>query len=273
MKTINGFFTYPEKLKDCNQEELEDLHHNFWQVKTDCFPGVYIRQCKIKGLNAEQGKALMMSIWRKHHVVRATPVVKVAPTVNLAAKKTVKKVWRNRSYQSWMILFIFVLSLATAFLIFVGMNEVWGEPVTPFLGDVIKVRVSPVTFTEQELKSFLEPTKAEAKTEPKVLGESTSDKDALIEKILDHIHMHESTNGTNNNPNALHNICKRKGLKNEYGYGGMAHKWCFEDDRGTVKKALINEYWDQFNGNAKMILCHYNIGGKHTDCDYVADWK
>lgn len=108
---MNGFYTYPtskhpEKLKNFRDGEAADLRHYFHVVKTDVFPYVYVRSCKIDGMNKEKVEALLMSIWRKHHVVRATPVIKVAPAVSLATKKTAKKVGRHPLF--WPVLLLII---------------------------------------------------------------------------------------------------------------------------------------------------------------------
>jgi len=89
--------------------------------------------------------------------------------------------------------------------------------------------------------------------------------------LVDYIHTKESTKGKNTNPNALHNYCKSLGKSNEYGYGGMRLKMCFDSEKAA--KAWVTlwlaEKLETFNGNVGMTLCYYNLGEKITNCSYA----
>jgi len=93
--------------------------------------------------------------------------------------------------------------------------------------------------------------------------------------MVEYIHKKESTNGKNTNPQALHNLCKAQGKSNEYGYGGMRLKMCFDSEKAA--KAWVTlwlaEKLELFNGNVGMTLCYYNLGEKITNCDYAQGYK
>lgn len=102
--------------------------------------------------------------------------------------------------------------------------------------------------------------------------------ETLNSNILDmvkYIHKKESTSGKNTNPNALHNYCKAQGKSNEYGYGGMRLKMCFDSEKAA--KAWVTlwlaEKLELFNGNVGMTLCYYNLGEKITNCPYAEGYE
>lgn len=78
------------------------------------------------------------------------------------------------------------------------------------------------------------------------------------------IHLKESSNGKNTNPNALHNICKAKGKSNEFGYGGMLMMICFDSFEESVR--VVDAWLTKRDNEA---LCYYNLGIKTSDCDYI----
>jgi hypothetical protein len=83
-------------------------------------------------------------------------------------------------------------------------------------------------------------------------------------KQLAHIRLKESSNGTNKNPNALHNICKAQGKSNEFGYGGMAMMICFDSFEESVR--VVDAWLTKRDNEA---LCYYNLGTRTDKCDYV----
>lgn len=80
-----------------------------------------------------------------------------------------------------------------------------------------------------------------------------------------HIWEKETSKGTNKNPEALHNLCKGHGKSNEFGYGGMAMKICFNSFQEAVQ--VVDDWLTKRDMEA---LCYYNIGVKVTDCSYAA---
>lgn len=83
-------------------------------------------------------------------------------------------------------------------------------------------------------------------------------------KQLAHIRLKESSNGTNKNPNALHNICRAQGKSNEFGYGGMAMMICFDSFEESVR--VVDAWLTKRDNEA---LCYYNLGTRTDKCDYV----
>ena len=88
--------------------------------------------------------------------------------------------------------------------------------------------------------------------------------------LVDYIHEKESNRGRNTNPDALHNLCKSQGKSNEFGYGGMRLKICFENE--TMAKARVTlwvaEHLVKYEGNVGRVLCQYNLGQSITNCPY-----
>lgn len=82
--------------------------------------------------------------------------------------------------------------------------------------------------------------------------------------LIMHIWEKESTFGRNKNPQALHNLCRAQGKSNEFGYGGMKMKICFDTFQDAVNK--VDAWLDQRDNEA---LCYYNLGIKTGSCEYV----
>lgn len=118
------------------------------------------------------------------------------------------------------------------------------------------------------------PVQAEEKTSEAVELQDVAPKDQQVEKMLDYIHQAESSSGNNTNPNALHNICKSQGKSNEYGYGGMAKKYCYKDEETArdVVRQWINRKLDLFSGDVGKTLCYYNLGQRVSDCPYARNY-
>lgn len=93
-----------------------------------------------------------------------------------------------------------------------------------------------------------------------------SDEDLFVKRV----HYLESSNGTNTNPQALHNLCKAQGLSNEYGYGGMAMMVCFPDQ--ATAEAKVRNWFRQRHFTegiaVENLYCFYNQGRITTDCAY-----
>jgi hypothetical protein len=97
-----------------------------------------------------------------------------------------------------------------------------------------------------------------------------------VQHFLRRVHRKESSNGTNTNPAALHNICEAKGESNEYGYGGMALMLCFPShEKATAEvKRWYQEHRPQMDSEA-MTYCYYALGRRLPTCAYwqeVKDW-
>jgi hypothetical protein len=96
----------------------------------------------------------------------------------------------------------------------------------------------------------------------------------VIENMIHFIEGKESSFGENDNPRALHNICKAKGMSNNLGFGGMAKMLCYdsESEAETVVRGWLIQRWNEMNGDTKMILCYYNQGVKVRNCSYAQDF-
>lgn len=85
--------------------------------------------------------------------------------------------------------------------------------------------------------------------------------------FFDLIAVKESGNNTNDNPRALHNICKAKGLYNAIGYSPDT-KFCFKDEQ---EARLFMAYWVKKNCDGKTMAqcqCFYNLGTWVDTCPY-----
>ena len=89
--------------------------------------------------------------------------------------------------------------------------------------------------------------------------------------VVDYIWLKESTRGKNNVPGSLADICEKQGKTNEYGYGGMALKICFDDKKEARALVLlwVEQHLEEYNGSVAKVLCHYNIGHAITTCPYA----
>lgn len=89
-----------------------------------------------------------------------------------------------------------------------------------------------------------------------------------LDQIADRIAVLETSNGKNDK-------CKRERLGyNSYGYGQQINKYtCFDTDeraRNIVKKWFAEKLQVM---TLEIALCHYNIGDKVNNCEYVKDFK
>lgn len=156
--------------------------------------------------------------------------------------------WRNRYYAMSTI-------LMTALVGFVGISEFKNWE----LNRVIDMYPLRTVSTAYAYEKTVEVVKTEI---------------LPISQIVEGIHHLESGRGTNNNPNALHNICKAQGKSNEYGYGGMRLKICFEDEKTAKARVTlwVVEHLEKFEGNVAMTMCYYNLGQKVNDCEYYQNY-
>lgn len=86
--------------------------------------------------------------------------------------------------------------------------------------------------------------------------------------FFDIIRRYESGNGTNDNPRALHNVCKAKGMSNEIGYSPQT-KFCFGD---LEESQLYVAYYVKKNCEAMPLancLCLWNTGKATDRCAYA----
>ncbi len=85
--------------------------------------------------------------------------------------------------------------------------------------------------------------------------------------FFDIVAVKESGNNENDNPRALHNICKAKGLYNAIGYSPNT-KFCFKDEQ---EARLFMAYWVKKNCDGKTMAqcqCFYNTGTWVDTCPY-----
>lgn len=97
------------------------------------------------------------------------------------------------------------------------------------------------------------------------------DKTPSIDKLVDYIHLKESTYGKQN-----YSKCKAIGKFNEYGLGipGNGRYICFdtrEDNKKAVEewiKKRLSEGLDE-----RTLLCYYNSGVKTNNCNYIKNYE
>lgn len=87
--------------------------------------------------------------------------------------------------------------------------------------------------------------------------------------FVNHIWIHESGQGTNENPAGLHNVCSQKGMSNEFGFypQGM---WCWNTFEEGISR-LERWYRENKDLTDNQKLCYYNGAGKVEDCPYLYD--
>jgi hypothetical protein len=96
---------------------------------------------------------------------------------------------------------------------------------------------------------------------------------ASIPQIVDGIHLLESSRGKAKV--GLQAICEAQGKSNEYGYGGMAMKKCFDSHEEATKHVAwwVARHLDEFDGSVGKTLCYYNLGEKVETCQYYQNYK
>ncbi len=89
-----------------------------------------------------------------------------------------------------------------------------------------------------------------------------------IEGMVKAIRQLESSNGTAKEGLAVY--CKKKGMSNEYGFGGMQLMHCFKDnDEATLRVTRwIKEKIVQFDNDEVRTMCYYNLGKDVKTCEY-----
>lgn len=85
-------------------------------------------------------------------------------------------------------------------------------------------------------------------------------------EMIDHFWLKETTRGKDKNPHALHNLCKAQGKSNEFGYGGMAMKLCYNSFQEAVN---VVDLW--LTERDKEVACYYNLGTRTSKCNYAQD--
>ena len=85
-------------------------------------------------------------------------------------------------------------------------------------------------------------------------------------EMIDHFWLKETTRGKDKNPLALHNLCKAQGKSNEFGYGGMAMKLCYDSFQEAVN---VVDAW--LTERDKEVACYYNLGTRTSKCNYAQD--
>ena len=88
--------------------------------------------------------------------------------------------------------------------------------------------------------------------------------DSKHPKEIDYIWLKESTRGKNDIAGSLQRYCENLGKSNEFGWGGMQGKICFDSFADSVRTV---DQWLDTQVNAD--LCLYNIGIRKSNCNYV----
>ena len=128
-----------------------------------------------------------------------------------------------------------------------------------------EVVIPQANQTIENFDSYIETKGAKAKEIEEVAEVSS------VEIMIDKIGKLESNNGKNETVGALHNYCKDLGKSNEYGYGGMAKKWCYSNDE-TARGVVQN--WIERNSSLSegQMLCKYNTGKTSDTCEYYVKY-
>lgn len=149
----------------------------------------------------------------------------------------------------------------------------------PYLSQSIMDSFNRVLHTQYESKPKLIVYAKQDKPEPMVTEDPIQTEQVRFLRV---VRIKESSNGTNSNPEALHNICKRYGKVNTVGWTGMQgyRKWlakesypgeysdhyCFkssEEEAGVVTRRYqeLRETLTEAE-----TYCMWNIGVKTNDC-------
>lgn len=129
------------------------------------------------------------------------------------------------------------------------------------LGIWIKPHTSPIFFSEAPRVI------TEASTPiPVVLSKKEIISKSKHPEMIDHFWLKETTRGKDKNPLALHNLCKAQGKSNEFGYGGMAMKLCYNSFQEAVD---VVDAW--LTERDKEVACYYNLGTRTSKCNYAQD--
>jgi hypothetical protein len=93
-----------------------------------------------------------------------------------------------------------------------------------------------------------------------------------LDLFIKRVRQLESSNGTNPNPNALHNYCASIGKRNWVGYGGMAgidgELYCFDDEEHEYRRLAIWYREQRETLNEAQTYCKYNLGLAIEGCEY-----
>lgn len=91
--------------------------------------------------------------------------------------------------------------------------------------------------------------------------------ESMAERMFNITRHHESSWGTNKNPVALHNYCKKLGKWNEIGYSPKT-KFCFGSQEEAKK--YMDYYVTRYCSNKSLTscLCYWNTGKNVETCAY-----
>jgi len=117
-------------------------------------------------------------------------------------------------------------------------------------------------IADEVLKEYLQPKSGvDIKNECQITSQINP------KTFFDIIAVKESGNNKNDNPRALHNFCKAKGMYNAIGYSPTT-KFCFKDEQ---EARLFVAYYVKKNCDGKTMescLCFYNEGKWLDSCPY-----
>ena len=136
---------------------------------------------------------------------------------------------------SWKIKAPVLLVLVLAFI--VGINAFFNKfyLVSPVeFQNPIRTRGSiyPIKITEPELNKIIDEETQKVKKDLlnlKPAKEVMAQENKSIAWFIDMVWFKETTRGKNRIPGGLQDLCAKKGLWNEYGYGGMSNPICFKN--------------------------------------------
>lgn len=154
----------------------------------------------------------------------------------------------DRAIKQWLS----ILALFVIIMLWVANTYSYNvEPVSP---------QGPLTSSAPNLIQMVEASEEQSS------GVSADD-------IVDAIWMLESSRGTTGNPGSLQHYCESRGMSNEYGYGGMKLKICFESHEKATTRIIkwVNKYYTKFDNDLGRTACYYNLGIDQPDCKYYQD--
>lgn len=122
--------------------------------------------------------------------------------------------------------------------------------------------------------SIVSQVQAYEATESGEIKEVEPQNNNIVGTLVDYIWQAESCSGQCNTQYSLQRYCENLDKSNQFGYGGMAMKICFdshEEARARVTR-WVSEHLEKYNGDEAKTLCRYNLGGNEINCKYYQNY-
>jgi len=199
------------------------------------------------------------------------------PKETTSSKPT--KTAQKRSFRTWLLLFTICVSACFLTIYFTLMAIAnWFDNNKIVFHSVVKVEFhTPITI-EKRKQSLISPIveatqSALAIPELKVQAEEPVKVEVVavkpdVDRMVRAIRRLESSDGKAKEGLAVY--CKKKGLSNEYGYGGMQTMKCFATHQEATDRVTtwVHDHLAKFDNNELKTMCWYNLGLEKESCEY-----